>query len=130
MDQFMIETITAARLSAILIWVMLTWRVLFQWNEPGDENWLKLATPWWIANILVMAFSIIFFFSPEHIARANHYTLPQYMSFWLQIGGIIGINISGLCTLMALALSRGKTGVEAASIISIPICYLVVSYFL
>lgn len=102
------ELITGLRIGAILLWAWLALRVLFEsWHvteapaEVRARGWV-----YWRSMLLLMAFVIVFLFSPENILRANGYITAD-TGFYMMSAGVAGLHICAYLTLIGLDVATG-----------------------
>lgn len=106
----MVEGIlTGLRIGAILLWFWIGVRVAFEsWHvteQPAEIR--KRGWAYWRAMLLVMAFVIVFLFSPENILRANGY-ISEQTGFWMMSGGVVGLHGCAYLTHMGLDIATGQ----------------------
>ena len=102
------QLLTGLRMGAIILWAWLAIRVLFEsWHvteaspEVRERGWF-----YWRSQLLIMAFVIVFLFSPENILRANGY-ITQETGFWMLAAGTVGIQICAGFTMIGLDVATG-----------------------
>ena len=103
------ELLTGLRIGAIILWAWLAIRVLFEsWHVTEAAADIR-ARGWfyWRSQLLIMAFVIVFLFSPSNILRANGY-ITEETGFWMMAAGTVGIQICAILTMIGLDVATGK----------------------
>ena len=102
------DVLTGLRIGAIILWVLLAWRVIFEsWGitkQPPETR--HHAWKYWRGMLLVMAFVVVFLFSPENILRANGY-ITQETGFWMLAAGTVGVQVCAGFTMIGLDVATG-----------------------
>lgn len=105
----MVEGIlTGLRIGASLLWFWVGFRVIIEsWDVTGQPVEVrKRGWVYWRAMLLVMAFVIVFLFSPENILRANGY-IGEQTGFWMMSAGVVGLHVCAYLVLMGLDIATG-----------------------
>ncbi len=106
----MVEGIlTGLRIGASLLWASIAVRVIIESWHVTEQSVAVRKRGWayWRAMLLVMAFVIVFLFSPENILRANGYITEQ-TGFWMMSAGVVGLHVCAYLVLMGLDIATGK----------------------
>ena len=100
--------LTGLRIGAIILWAWLGIRVIFEsWGitkqtpETRHEAW-----KYWRGMLLVMAFVIVFLFSPENILRANGY-IEETTGFYMMAAGVVGLHVCAYLVMVGLDIATG-----------------------
>ena len=103
------DVLTGLRIGAVILWVWLAWRVMFEsWGITKQSPETRHhAWKYWRAMLLVMALVIVFLFSPENILRANGY-ITQETGFWMLAAGTVGVQVCAWLTMIGLDVATGQ----------------------
>ena len=100
--------LTGLRIGAILLWAWLGLRVIFEsWHVTRQPEEVRHgAWFYWRTMLLVMAFVIVFLFSPENILRAQGY-ITESTGYYMMASGVVGLHICAYLTMMGLDIATG-----------------------
>lgn len=100
--------LTGLRIGAIILWAWVALRVVIEsWHVTEQaEEVRKHGWAYWRAMLLVMAFVIVFLFSPENILRAHGY-ISNETGFSMMAAGVVGLHICAYLVMMGLDIATG-----------------------
>lgn len=102
------EFVTGLRIGAIVLWAWLAIRLLLDsWKITEREQKVRKSSwTYFRASQLVMAFVVVFLFSPENILRAEGY-ISEAFGFKLIAVGVVGLHICATLMHMGLDVANG-----------------------